>query len=207
MSKMNKPAAVSRNRRIDLYTLVLFLSVCLCGTLPPAFAQTQISNQNVTADEDFSDAVSILIGPDVNVESGVAVSFNSPLVAYAGPVSVERGATVVVTSMTVSGVSNEDEIAGRIPLDFSVEQNFPNPFSTTTQINYVLPDAGNVEIEVFNLLGQRNSTLYSGAQGAGEYSVVWDGRVDSGSKAPGGVYHYQVIVNDRKISRQMVLLR
>lgn len=207
MYRMNKPAAVSGNRRKDLYTLVLFLSLGLCGTLQPAFAQIQISNQDVTADEDFSNAVSILIGPDVNVESGVAVSFNSPLVAYSGPVSVESGATVVVTSMAVSGVSNEDEVAGGIPIHFSVEQNFPNPFSTTTQINYSLPEAGNVEIEVFNLLGQRISTLYSGAQSAGEYSVIWDGRVDSGSKAPGGVYHYQIIVDDRKISRQMVLLR
>lgn len=202
-----EPAAVRRTLRVVFSALALCALFLLNGSLNVAYAQVEISNQTIAGDEQFSDANAILIGPEVTIEADATVSFNSPLTAFVGPVYVERSATVAVTPTVVSGVSNEDEVAGGIPVAFSVEQNFPNPFSTSTQINYALPKSGHVAIEVFNLLGQRISTLHTGTQTAGEYAVTWDGRVDSGSKAPGGIYHYQVVIDGRRISRQMVLIR
>ncbi|MEM8488639.1 MAG: FlgD immunoglobulin-like domain containing protein [Bacteroidota bacterium] len=202
-----KPAAVRRTLTVTFSALALCASLLLSGSLNAAYAQVEISNQSLAGDDQFSDATSILIGPEVTIEADATVSFNAPLVGFIGPVSIERNATVAVTPTVISGVSNEDEVAGGIPVDFSVEQNFPNPFSTSTQINYALPKSGHVTIEVFNLLGQRISTLHAGTQSAGEYAVTWNGRVESGSKAPGGIYHYQVVIDGRRISRQMVLIR
>ena len=60
---------------------------------------------------------------------------------------------------------------------------YPNPFNPTTRIGYDLPDAGTVELKVFNLMGEVVATLVSGRHEAGRFSATWDG-----AQAPSGTY-------------------
>jgi cytochrome c len=70
---------------------------------------------------------------------------------------------------------------------FVLTQNHPNPFNPATTIHYELPVAGNVELSIYNVLGQRVATLVSQRQPAGRHAVQWQA-----ADFPGGVYFYRL---------------
>lgn len=75
---------------------------------------------------------------------------------------------------------------------FEVEQNFPNPFSNGTTINYSLENQESVSIEIFNLEGKRVRTLMSNQlQGSGVHTINWDGTNDNGGLVGAGVYIFR----------------
>ena len=89
-----------------------------------------------------------------------------------------------------------------------MSQNVPNPFNLHTTIRYALPQAGTVRLCVYNLLGQRIRTLTDGYRSTGTYSVVWDGKNDSGRDVASGVYVYRLeIEGGIAQTSRMVLLR
>lgn len=111
---------------------------------------------------------------------------------------------VVVDSQTiVTGIGEGNSI----PQKYQLKQNFPNPFNPATTIEYSLPEAGLVLINLYNSLGQKVRTLREANQPAGSYQVVWDGRNDSGSKVAGGVYIYRMNAGGKTFSRKMTLVK
>lgn len=87
--------------------------------------------------------------------------------------------------------------------DFQLFQNYPNPFNPVTMINYQLPEISDVDISVFNLLGQKVATLVSKRQPAGIYQVVWDA-----TGFASGVYLYRIMTDKGFIeTKKLILLR
>ncbi len=80
----------------------------------------------------------------------------------------------------------------QLPEAFFVEQNYPNPFNPTTTIEYGLPEAAQVRIQIYNMRGELVRTLVDGMQQAGKLIRVWDGLDDNGSLVPSGVYFCRV---------------
>ena len=80
--------------------------------------------------------------------------------------------------------------AGDTPLvfDTALTANYPNPFNPKTTIPYSLAESAQVEMTIYNILGQRIRTLLDGHQSPGAYSVVWDGRDEQGRSVSSGVY-------------------
>ena len=70
----------------------------------------------------------------------------------------------------------------------SLFQNYPNPFNPTTTIRYNLSKTSEVELKIYNILGQVVQTLVSEKQPAGEKSVVWDARDNTGQMVSSGIY-------------------
>ncbi len=89
-----------------------------------------------------------------------------------------------------------------IPQSYSLSQNYPNPFNPVTQISYTLPKECSVKLEVFNILGQKVTTLVDEKQKAGYKSTHWD----AGSVAS-GIYIYRLKAGDFTETKRMVLLR
>ncbi|MFA6585811.1 MAG: T9SS type A sorting domain-containing protein [Candidatus Paceibacterota bacterium] len=90
-----------------------------------------------------------------------------------------------------------------IPKEFSLSQNHPNPFNPTTMINYELPEARHVTLEVYNMLGQKVTTLVDGMEDAGYKMITFDG-----SKFPSGIYFYHMSIGeDYLLVRKMILLK
>jgi len=77
-----------------------------------------------------------------------------------------------------------------LPLEYSLSNNCPNPFSKNTEISYTLPEEGNVRLEVFNLLGESIAVVVDNKQSAGRYRVLFE-RSDLAI----GVYMYRLKVN------------
>ena len=92
------------------------------------------------------------------------------------------------------------------PQQFYLGQNYPNPFNPSTIIPYQLPVSTHVRLAVFNVLGQRMTTLVDAEQPAGFHTVTWDGTDASGRGVAAGVYLYRLVGDGRRLTRSMVLL-
>ena len=111
----------------------------------------------------------------------------------------------------------EDKVTGvadprdaQVPQSFTLEQNYPNPFNPSTAIRYAIPRLGRsvpVRLEVFNIAGQQLRVLVDAVQGAGVYTVVWDGHDDRGNPVSSGVYLYKLQAGDYVTTRKMIFLK
>ena len=107
-------------------------------------------------------------------------------------------------SATPTGISEEIRSA---PQTFQLFQNYPNPFNPQTTIRYQLTDNSIVKLAVYDLTGQRITTLVSSRQSAGEYEVTWDGKDVHGETVSSGIYIYQVTVGDVVQAKKMAFIR
>ena len=94
-----------------------------------------------------------------------------------------------------------------MPSRYQLHQNYPNPFNPVTNISYDLKDAGDVKIEIFNILGRQVRQYTFQNQAGGYYSLQWDGRDGENKNMSAGVYIYSLTVNYFKQYRKMVLLK
>jgi hypothetical protein len=96
-------------------------------------------------------------------------------------------------------VENENAL----PMSYSLEQNYPNPFNPSTTIQYSLPEAGTVNINIFNVLGENVKTIINNSnQAAGSYKAVFNA-----SSLPSGIYFYRLEVNDFVQVKKMILMK
>ncbi|NIM97071.1 MAG: T9SS type A sorting domain-containing protein [candidate division Zixibacteria bacterium] len=94
-----------------------------------------------------------------------------------------------------------------IPQRYELYQNYPNPFNPQTQLRYDLPASGQVELSVYNVLGQRVRVLVDEMQEAGRKSVIWDGKDGSGHEVASGIYFYKIKAENYQKTMKMVLLK
>ena len=92
------------------------------------------------------------------------------------------------------------------PTAFSLADNFPNPFNPTTTIQYALPQAADVELTVYNIVGQPVRTLVAEHQSAGRYAVEWDATNDSGHSLSSGMYFYRLQAGGEFLDFKKMLL-
>jgi len=104
-------------------------------------------------------------------------------------------------------VNAVDEVAEALPTEFALKQNFPNPFNPVTSIAFEMPAAQDVRLNVYNMLGQKVRTLVNDHRTAGRYTVLWDGRDDSGRMVGSGVYFYQIQAGSFTKTAKMVFLK
>jgi hypothetical protein len=93
------------------------------------------------------------------------------------------------------------------PERFALMQNYPNPFNPETTIEFALPQPAHVKLEIYNLLGQRISTLVDQRLDAGVTAVKWNGRDDAGRQMPSGVYLYRIEAGSFTAIRRLVMMR
>ncbi len=112
-----------------------------------------------------------------------------------------------LSSFTDFPVGVEDGMHAQLPNGFAVGQNYPNPFNPKTTIHYTLPARAHVRVDVFNVLGQKVTTLVDATQPAGDHQVVWNGTDQSGKSVSSGFYFYRVQAGDDVASKKMVLVK
>lgn len=95
-----------------------------------------------------------------------------------------------------------------MPSKFSLEQNYPNPFNPTTTFSYSLPKLSEVNVVVYNIVGQVVARIVNHKmQNAGRYEVNWNGTDDFGKSVASGVYFYQLKTNEVTLTKKMMLLK
>ena len=94
------------------------------------------------------------------------------------------------------------------PAAFALASNYPNPFNPATTIKYSLPQAADVKLIVYNVLGQPVRTLIAEHQSAGRYTVEWDATNDNGHSLSTGMYFYRLAAGGEFLeTRKMLLLK
>lgn len=94
-----------------------------------------------------------------------------------------------------------------LPSGYELSQNYPNPFNPTTTISFALPLAGETELTVYNVLGEKVKTLIDRRLAAGSYTLEWDGTNATGDPVASGVYVYRLRSGEFVTSRKMMLVR
>jgi hypothetical protein len=98
--------------------------------------------------------------------------------------------------------SPETEADVIAPLIFSLEQNYPNPFNPSTKIKYSVPQSSQVQVKVFDVLGNEIETLVNEEKKSGSYEIIFNA-----SELPTGVYFYQLIAGSFIESKKMILMK
>lgn len=95
----------------------------------------------------------------------------------------------------------------QMPKDFSLSNNYPNPFNPVTNIKYSIPKQSKVSVVIYNILGKRIKELVNEYKTPGHYSVKWNGTNKIGSKVSSGIYFYRIKAKDYHNVKKMLLLK
>lgn len=150
--------------------------------------------------------ITILSQGSILPTSGFVSSGNVSLVFSAGETIVGKFesesvklAVVQVPDLSVIPTSNEGIVD--VPKEFGLSQNYPNPFNPSTTISYALPEASDVSIDVFNVLGRKVGSLVNQRKTAGNHTVQF--QADNLSS---GIYFYTLRIGGRVLKSQRMLL-
>ena len=88
------------------------------------------------------------------------------------------------------------------PTVYSLNQNYPNPFNPSTVVQYAIPEATNVKIEIFNITGEKVATLVDEFKSEGYYEISFDA-----SGLPTGMYLYRISAGAFVSTKKMILMK
>jgi len=152
-----------------------------------------IYSLNITAD----------ILNNAGIKDKFSVSFNSDLIPDESSGFITSiGHIFKLNSESASGYKTELADSKTVPEKYMLEQNYPNPFNPVTNICYSLPEAGMVELKVFDALGSEVADLVNEVKSAGKYNIVFN----AGNLAS-GIYYCRLKVNGFVTTNKMVLLK
>jgi hypothetical protein len=103
--------------------------------------------------------------------------------------------------------SIDDKTFYSVPDENLLFQNFPNPFNSTTIINYQVSEAGMLSLKVYNILGQKIRTLENSVKSPGYYSAFWNGSDDFGNEVSSGIYILELRIGDFSNKKKMLLIK
>jgi len=106
------------------------------------------------------------------------------------------------TDFYLTVYSNNAVNTEAIPYNFVLKQNYPNPFNPTTTFQFSLDRPGNTKLLIYNILGQKVKTVVDQHLNSGEYILKFNA-----SEIPSGQYIYQLISNNRVLTKKMLILK
>jgi subtilisin family serine protease len=123
---------------------------------------------------------------------------------YAGQLGTGR----INACRAIGGTPSLKETHNTIaPREFVLYQNYPNPFNLGTSISFYLPEKAEVDLSVYNVLGEKVKTITAGAFEAGSHAINWNGTNNVGLVVASGVYFYKLTAGDNSITKKMTLLK
>ncbi len=118
----------------------------------------------------------------------------------------------IVTDLQISDrcgffIPSDSRVALNIPENFKLYGAYPNPFNSSTTIKFALPSQSDVDLTIYNVLGQSVKSVRLKNAPAGENSIDWNGLNDEGVTVSTGVYLYRISAGVYEASSQMTLLK
>jgi len=142
-----------------------------------------------------SDSLGLVFAPNF-------IGLDSALVVFTGDDLASPHALRVFGTGSLTAPASAE-----IPTRFALEQNMPNPWGRQTVIRYALPERALVDLELFDLQGQRVATLAHGEQPAGTYAIAVGQGLGDVRALPAGVYFYRLRAGRESATRKMLLMR
>ena len=130
------------------------------------------------------------INPEYNSGDGIHLNDRAHAILFS------RVLDKAIINPIVTGV----EFQNFVFEEYDLIQNYPNPFNSSTTINYSLPEDGKVQINIYDILGQKVTTLVDGYSAKGKHFVKWEGK-----NVSSGIFIYNIIFNGKMLSKKMIL--
>ena len=108
------------------------------------------------------------------------------------------------TYWTPGSLTDAPEIQGTPEQGNILDQNYPNPFSTGTTIEFSIVEPAMVSVIIYDLWGNQVKTLVHQNCSGIKYSKYWNGKNDQGSNVPSGMYFYILKANNQQLSKKMI---
>jgi hypothetical protein len=194
-------AARPRNPTISGNQLRLVTNAVLGAGNGPAISSTSPGTLIVRMSLRTS-ASSFAPGQNLNLEWR-NISAGNPFTkvfAYVGVLNTEI--TNSANHFMENGLIPVNQISSSVPSEYSLAQNFPNPFNPETKISFTLPESGNVTLKVFDLSGKEIASIVNGKLSAGKYEFSFNGNGLSS-----GVYFYRISANQFNETKRMILVK
>jgi hypothetical protein len=115
--------------------------------------------------------------------------------------------TVEPVNLVITSIEDQPTPVSAIGTDFHLANNYPNPFNPETIIEFMVPQTGQVVLNVYNSIGQKVRTLVNETRSAGTYQVIWNGRDDFGNLVASGLYLYQLRGKNALITKKMTFIK
>lgn len=109
--------------------------------------------------------------------------------------------------MRAFGMVGIEEKPVSLPGEMTLYPNAPNPFNPITVIAFKLEKTATIELSIYDIMGNKVSTLFSGTVGAGIHRAVWNGMDDRNNPMPSGVYLYKLSSSAGSLTRKMMLVK
>jgi hypothetical protein len=162
---------------------------------------------------DFSSGIEAGSGPILEIEVQFDDNLNnsSIIMSMASYATGDAGANPLTTVFHGFGqftgyfVALDEEVS--IPGEFALHPNFPNPFNPTTMIAYDLPDAADVQLDIYDLMGRNINRVVNQNQSAGRHFVTWNANDYLGNQVSAGVYLYRLQAGNKIVTRKMILMK
>ncbi len=129
----------------------------------------------------------------------------SQLSVNSGVIATTDGSSMHVYFENVPALDEDENETGAKSV--SLYENYPNPFNLATTIQFELLSSTDIKLSVYNMLGQRIRLLAEHKLAAGNHSISWDGKNESGREAASGVYFYKLETESETIARKMLLIK
>jgi hypothetical protein len=94
-----------------------------------------------------------------------------------------------------------------VPAAFALSQNYPNPFNPTTRVRVSVPSSAQIDVAIYNVLGQRIRTLFAGEAEAGYHTLEWNGCTDGNIPVGNGIYFVRMASRDFTAVNKIVLMK
>jgi glucuronoarabinoxylan endo-1,4-beta-xylanase len=169
------------NRRVSLCVCLFQITLC-----------TQVDAQTVAVNGTVSTSTTFVRYASVTFEENSTANKFSALTDSSGHYHLD----ITLTSVAPSTI---------LPTKFELEQNYPNPFSTSTAISYTLKGESEIQVRIYDILGRVVRDIPVGAQPVGMHNILWDGSNDLGRRVATGIYFYSLQAGGESQVRKMVL--
>ena len=163
---------------------------------------------NISPDSTFSNSQTIT----VVALTDTFVTINSDLIAgevfWGVNATDKQGMTTWCSKKFKMNIQTDVALVpDAVPKTFSLYQNYPNPFNGFTQIEYEVPQPGQIHIHIFDIKGQYVTELLDQKQNAGHYQIQWQGTDQHGNHVASGIYFVQIQFNRQRMIRKMSYVR
>ena len=153
---------------------------------------------NIYRDGEYLDSTVQLSYADLGVPAGVYTYYITAI--YSGNWESEPSDIVEIDHTDANGI--------QIPFVNSLNDNYPNPFNPETTISFSVEQTSSlVNLEIYNLKGQKIKTLVSEILSAGNHSVVWNGTDENEKSVSSGVYLYKMRTGNYISTKKMILMK
>ena len=157
---------------------------------------------------DAAGVLTVVAHGDVVSEGEMALSL-----VFRATTEIENTVIEITDNQTYDSAFGFNRLALPVPVQlqtrpeaFALANNYPNPFNPATTIKYALPQASDVDLTVYNVVGQAVRTLVAEPQSAGRYVVEWDATNDNGHSLSSGMYFYRLQAGGEFLETKKMLL-